>query len=153
MSELIEEYGGCYPPNTYSTLVTIVFGGISLFGLLIVVVAGSFVAYQRTNAKRLEKQMKLVIQSKQQKQNDQSKVTDENTTKDGHKQQKDTISIENTRKKHAEKKQNNAECKESSLHTNKIDTKHVKDVDITSTSRDDTTYTSGWQMQMYKMVF
>ena len=65
MSESNEEYDGCFPSSTYSTLVTGIFGGISLFGVLLVVIAGSILAYRKTQSKILQKQIQYEIKSEQ----------------------------------------------------------------------------------------
>ena len=62
MSELSGESVGCFPPNTYSTLVTSIFSGISLVGILFVIVVGSLVAYKQTQTKILQAQMKYSIE-------------------------------------------------------------------------------------------
>ena len=79
MSESSEEYDGCSPPNTYSALVITIFASISLVGILLVVIAGSFVAYEKTNRKMLEKQMKVQIESMQQKQNQRMRSIQHNS--------------------------------------------------------------------------
>ena len=65
MSESSDEYDGCFPSNAYPTLVSSIFGGISLFGILWVIIGRSFAAYKKTQSRVLEKQMKYQIESKQ----------------------------------------------------------------------------------------